>query len=71
MGRRMLWMLIGLMFCAIPATAQEIVSASPDVTIDLGASVVTSDADVAVAGLSIGHQLLPVLHFSAHCSSLF
>jgi hypothetical protein len=30
------------------AIAQEIVSASPDITIDLGASIVTADEDVAV-----------------------
>ena len=33
---------------AIPVNAQEVVSASPDVTIDLGASIVTADEDVAV-----------------------
>jgi hypothetical protein len=39
-----------LVFSAIPAAAQEIVSASPDVTIELGAGggVVTSDEDVSV-----------------------
>ena len=38
----------GLFLSAIPAMAQEIVSASPDVTIDLGAGVVATDQDVAV-----------------------
>jgi hypothetical protein len=38
----------GLMLAALPAAAQEIVSASPDVTIDLGAGVIAADQDVAV-----------------------
>ena len=52
---RSLGILLGAVFTgalltlsAIPATAQEVVSASPDITIDLGASVITSDEDVAV-----------------------
>lgn len=42
------WILMGLLLPAIPAMAQEIVSASPDVTIDVGASVVAADQDVVV-----------------------
>jgi hypothetical protein len=40
--------LAGLLLSAIPATAQQIIAASSDITIDLGASVVTADEDVAV-----------------------
>ncbi len=40
--------LMFLSLLAIPSTAQEIVSASPDVTIVLGANVTTADEDVAV-----------------------
>ena len=36
------------LFAAIPAVAQEVVSASPDITIDLGASVIAADEDVAL-----------------------
>jgi hypothetical protein len=43
-----LWKIAWILLSALPATAQEVVSASPDITIDLGASIVTADEDVAV-----------------------
>jgi len=48
MNHSIVWTLTGILLSAIPATAQEIVSASPDVTIDLGSSIVTADEDVSV-----------------------
>jgi len=42
------WTLTWLLLFASAAAAQEVVSASPDVTIDLGASAITADEDVAV-----------------------
>ena len=42
------WTMTLVLLSAITATAQEVVSASPDITIDLGASIVTADEDVAV-----------------------
>jgi hypothetical protein len=42
------WIAAALLLYSIPATAQEVISASPDVTIDLGASVITADEDVAL-----------------------
>jgi hypothetical protein len=48
MNHSIAWTLTGLLLSAIPSMAQEIISASPDVTINLGASVITSDEDVAV-----------------------
>lgn len=48
MKQSTLCMLVGLLAWALPATAQEVVSASSDVTIDLGAGVVAADEDVAV-----------------------
>jgi hypothetical protein len=41
-------MLIWTFLLALPAMAQEVVSASPDVTIDLGVSAIADDEDVAV-----------------------
>ena len=40
--------LIAHLVVAVPASAQEVVSASPDVTIDLGTSAIAADEDVAV-----------------------
>jgi hypothetical protein len=48
MKNAIVWTLTGLFWSAMPAAAQEIVSASPDITIDLGAGVVAADEDVAV-----------------------
>jgi len=48
MNRWITWTAACLVMSAIPATAQEVISASPDITIDLGASIVTADEDVAV-----------------------
>ncbi|MCP4908971.1 MAG: PEP-CTERM sorting domain-containing protein [bacterium] len=41
-------LLVASWLFATPAPAQEIVSASPDITIDLGTSVITTDEDVAL-----------------------
>jgi hypothetical protein len=48
MTRLIAWTVTCLLLSAIPVTAQEVVSASPDVTIDLGASVIAADEDVAI-----------------------
>jgi hypothetical protein len=49
MNHSIAWTLMWIFVWAMPATAQEIVSASPDITIDLGASaLITADEDVAV-----------------------
>jgi hypothetical protein len=48
MNHRTTWVLIWMLLPTLPVMAQEIVSASPDVTIDLGASVIVADEDVAV-----------------------
>jgi hypothetical protein len=48
MNQWITWTAACFLLSAIPATAQEVVSASPDITIDLGASIVTADEDVAV-----------------------
>lgn len=48
MTRLFAWAVTCLLLSAIPAMAQEVVSASPDVTIDLGASVIATDEDVAI-----------------------
>lgn len=37
-----------IIFSATPVMAQDVISASPDVTLDLGASVIAADEDVAV-----------------------
>jgi hypothetical protein len=42
------WSTWFLLLLAVPATAQEVISASPDITIDLGASVIAADEDVAL-----------------------
>lgn len=42
------WSTWFLLLLAIPATAQEVISASPDITIDLGASVIAADEDVVL-----------------------
>jgi len=48
MTRWIAWAVSCFLLSAIPVNAQEVVSASPDVTIDLGASVIAADEDVAV-----------------------
>jgi hypothetical protein len=48
MTRWIAWTVSCLLLSAIPVMAQEVVSASPDVTIDLGASVIAADEDVAI-----------------------
>ena len=48
MTRSIRWTLLAFLLSAIPAAAQSVVSASPDVTIELGAGVVTADENVAV-----------------------
>jgi hypothetical protein len=48
MNHSITWTASCLLLFAIPATAQEVISASPDVTIDLGASVIATDEDVAI-----------------------
>ncbi len=48
MNHRFVLMLAAVVLSAIPAAGQQVISASPDVTIDLGAGVVAADEDVAV-----------------------
>jgi hypothetical protein len=48
MNRWITWTATCLLLSAIPATAQEVISPSPDITIDLGASVIAADEDVAL-----------------------
>ena len=48
MNQWIAWTATYVLLSAIPATAQEVVSASPDITIDLGSTIVTADEDVAV-----------------------
>jgi hypothetical protein len=63
MGGSIIWTLTGILLLALPATAQELISASPDITIDLGASIVTADEDVAVdnqLGIALLESLGPL-----------
>jgi hypothetical protein len=48
MKQSITWILISILLSAAPAVAQQIVSASPDITIDLGTTVTAADEDVAV-----------------------
>lgn len=48
MNRWITWTTTCLLLSTSPTTAQEVIAASPDITIDLGAGVIAADEDVAL-----------------------